>query len=461
MSFRSKLALCLRRVARAVQFAVRTLQIRILRIDPIRLLVLGYLSYVLLGWGLLCLPISRSVADAGTLDHLFTAMSAVSTTGLTTVSTSDTYSGFGEFVILMLIQFGGLGYMTISSFLMLAVAGDLSPLRRRLMRTALVLPTGFEIGQFLKVICWFTLAIELAGAIALYPIFLAHDAPQPLWQAIFHSVSAFCTAGFSLFNNSLEDYRDDGAVNAIIAVLSFLGAIGFIVLSDVARSLTSRKIRATMTTRVILWSTFWIVSLSTILFAFEEPAVAELTFAARWRAAFFQVMTASTTVGFNTLPIGSLGASTLFLLCLVMAVGASPSGTGGGIKTTTISALWAEMISVIQRREQTTFFGRAVPEARMRTAVANFVFYVFALSVGIFAFSLVNPAPLPDQIFECVSAIGTVGLSRGITGQLDATAKTILILLMLVGRVGPVVLGMAFFRSPHEEPERVTEDVAI
>lgn len=434
---------------------------RLPEFDAVQLLVLGYASYILVGWAVLCLPFCRERPGATVLDHLFISTSAVSTTGLATVSTADNYSGLGEFVVMLLIQFGGLGYMTISSFVMLGVSGELSPLRRRVGGAALTLPQGFELGAFLKTIFWFTLAIEAVGAAALYPTFVRHQAPNPAWQAVFHSVSAFCTAGFGLFNNSFEDYRDDVQLNVVINGLSYLGAIGFIVLHDVWKSLTHRKPHVTLTSKVILWSTFWISAVGTVLFAIDEPSVRNLPWFERWQASLFQVMTASTTVGFNTIPIGAISAGSLFLLTVVMVIGASPSGTGGGLKTTTFTALWAEMISVVRRRDRTTFLGKVIPEVRMRAAVAGAVFYVLTLTAGLYAFSLVETAPLPDQMFECASALGTVGLSRGITGSLTAAGKLILILLMFVGRIGPVVLGMAFFRPTTTAIPASEEDVAV
>lgn len=173
------------------------------------------------------------------------------------------------------------------------------------------MPSGFEVTRFLKVVCGFTLAIEVLGAAALYPSFAAHGAPQPVWQAIFHSVSAFCTAGFGLFNNSLEDYRDDVWLNFVVGVLSYLGAIGFIVLHDAWQSLTSRKPQITLTSKVILWSTFWVSVVGTVLFALDEPSVQNLPLGERWMASLFQVMTASTTVGFNTIPVSALASSSL------------------------------------------------------------------------------------------------------------------------------------------------------
>jgi trk system potassium uptake protein TrkH len=362
----------------------------------------------------------------------------------------------------MLIQLGGLGYMTLGSFTMLAVSGRLSPLRERVGLAALSLPEGFQLGAFLRVTVLFTLALEALGAAALLPVFLAHGAPNPVWQAIFHSVSAFCTAGFGLFNNSFESYRGDAALNTIISVLSYLGAIGFIVLHDLWQFLRGRKNGLTLTSKVILLSTLWISIVGTVLFALDEPGLRGLPAGERWMAALFQVMTASTTVGFNTVPIGGLSASSLFLLTIVMIIGASPSGTGGGIKTTSVTALWAVMMAVVRRRRQVTFLRREIPEARVRAAVANVWFYALTLATGTYALALVETAPLPDQMFECASALGTVGLSRGLTGSLSDWGKGIIIALMFLGRVGPLALGMALIGRPtpgaDEHPE---EDVAI
>jgi trk system potassium uptake protein TrkH len=432
--------------------------------DPIRLLLLGYVTYIVIGWVLLCMPFSHQVDDLKWLDHLFMTVSAVSTTGLTTISTSDSYNFFGELVLLSLIQFGGLGYMTISSFTILAIGGHLSVVRKRVATTALALPEGFDVHAFLRVIIGFTFAIELLGALALYPVFVRHGAPGPAWQAIFHSISAFCTAGFGLFNNSLESYRDDVQLNVIVIVLSYLGAIGFIVLHDVWKSVRHLKPCITLTSKVILLSTFWIGLVGTILFALDEPSVRSLPPLQRWMASLFQVMTASTTVGFNTVPMGEVSAATMVLLTAVMIIGASPSGTGGGLKTTTFTAVWAIMMSMIRRRDQTTFLGREIPATRLRAATAVMMFYAIVLAAGIYALALVEQSPLPDQIFECASALGTVGLSRGITGSLTAIGKLIIIGLMFLGRVGPIVLVMAFFERKSEVGETarlLREDVAI
>lgn len=433
------------------------------RMSALRLVVLGYLSYVLAGWLLLCLPWSRVAGAGDWLDHLFTSASAVSTTGLVTISTSDSYTWLGEAVVLALIQAGGLGYMTLGSFIVLSAAGQLSPFRRRMTRTALALPAGADHATFLRLTVLYTLAVESAGAVLLHARFAAHGVAAPWWQAVFHSVSSFCTAGFGLFNNSLESFRGDTAMNAIIIALSYLGAIGFIVVHDVWQSLRHRRPRVTLTTKIILIGTAWMSAAGTLLFALDEPLVRTLPAGERWLASFFQVMSAGTTVGFNTLPVGGLAASSLFLLTLVMMVGASPAGTGGGIKITTVTALWAEMTAVLRGRDAPVFMGREIPRARLRAATAHIMFYCLVLASGLYALSLFETADLGDQLFECASALGTVGLSRGITGSLSGAGQLVLIVLMFLGRVGPLALAMALLPEPpraagRELPE---EDVTL
>jgi trk system potassium uptake protein TrkH len=447
----------------SVQSPLQRMGARLKIADPIRLVVVGYASYMLIGWLALCLPFTHETAGAGALDHLFTAVSAVSTTGLTTVSTPDTYNFFGELIVLLLIQLGGLGYMTVSSFLILAVTGNISAERQRVSSTVMTMPAGFDVRSFLRLIVLFTFGVEAVGALALFFIFNANGVAQPLWQGIFHSVSAFCTAGFSLFNNSLESYRGNLPLNIVVILLSYLGALGFIVIHDIWKGMTHSHYRVTLTTKSIVACTVIVTVFATVLFALDDPVEQAMTPGDRWLTALFQVMTASTTVGFNTVPIGALSASSLFLLTIVMIIGASPSGTGGGLKTTTVTAMWAVMMSVVDRRRQVSFLGKQIPNNRVRFAVANVFFYLLTLAAGIYALALVEKSPLADQMFECASALGTVGLSRGITGSLSNAGKLIIIALMFLGRVGPIVLGMALFKPPRPIFDKAAgeEDVAV
>lgn len=436
---------------------LRQLRLWAYRRDPVRLLVLGYLSNLALGWLLLCLPFSQAREGISLLDHLFTAVSAMSTTGLATVSVGSSYSSFGQTIVLLLIQAGGLGYMTLGSFVLLTVSGRLSPLRARVGAMAWSMPEEFDVRAFLRLIWTYTFAIEFVGAVAYYfYVFRDLGLTQPVWQSVFHSISAFCTAGFSLLDDGFVRFRGHAALNTITIVLSLLGAIGFLVVNDVWNTLRRRRLHLTLTTKIILVSTFTILVIGTGLFYFQEPSIAALPTNERALSAFFQVMSATTTVGFNSIPIEALSDSALFLLTVAMLIGASPAGTGGGLKTTTVSALWAVMMSALRRRSQSSFLGREIPDARIRSAVAGTMFYGFTLVVGLYLFTLFEEASFADQAFECASALGTVGLSRGLTSGLADASKWVLIGLMFAGRVGPLVLGMSLLA-----PRRSTEQLGV
>lgn len=429
------------------------------RLSPLKILLLGYGTYVLLGWLLLSLPFCQEADGVSALDNLFTATSAVSTTGLASVGTPDTYSLAGEIVILILIQFGGIGYMTLGSFVLLARQKMLSPEREEITRAAFVLPDGFRVGQFLRNVVLFTVTIEAIGAAGLYVAFRQAGVEDAIWQSIFHSISAFCTAGFSLFPDSLEQFAGNFWVNAIIATLSLAGAVGFLVMSDLFWSFTGKRDRKTLTTRIILHATFWTLMLGWALLFLVEPAYRDLPSEERLLVSGFQAMAALTTVGFNTTSIGTLSLAPTFLMLLLMIIGASPSGTGGGLKSTSVSAAFATVWSTLRSRPKVTFWGCAVPNHRLLLAFASVVFYISIFFVGGFILLLLQPQSFEDVLFETASALGTVGLSRGLTGELTPLGKTIIIVLMFIGRVGPITFGLALFSGQKDNP--ATDDLAV
>lgn len=428
---------------------------------PSTLVLTGYVSYVLLGWIALCLPWAAAAAGPTPLDHLFTAISAVSTTGLATYDPGTHYSFFGELVILLLIQLGGVGYMTVGSFVVLARQQPFSPLRQSITLQTFSLPNGYHVESFVFHVVIFTLLVEAAGAAALYALFARAGLEDPLWPAIFHSVSAFCTAGFSLFPNSLEDYRADFWVNAVIAALSYLGAVGFIVMLDLWRVATRKAEAITFTSRIILHVTAGLSFFGTLLFFLIEPGVQSLPPDERLLASFFQVMTALTTVGFNTIPIGKLAIAALYLLVILMLCGASPSGTGGGLKSTTLSALFGLVKGVARGQERASFFGRPIPDDRVRMAATNFVLYLTLFGSGLFLLCLIEKADFLALAFEAASAIGTVGLSAGITGALSPLGKLIVCGLMFAGRAGPQALAAALFLPRRILRADANSDVAV
>ncbi|HAK97106.1 MAG TPA: potassium transporter KtrB [Planctomycetes bacterium] len=430
-------------------------------LHPVRFVALGYVSYVLFGWLLLSLPISHGAGAVSPLDALFTSTSAVSTTGLTTVSTGRDFNGFGQLLILLLIQIGGLGYMTFGSFVVLSRSDSLSRRRQQIGKVVFSMPEEFRIDKFIRSVIVFTIAIEAAGAAALFFVFRQAGVDSPLWSSIFHSISAFCTAGFGLYDDGFEKLRGNVAANAILGILSYIGAIGFIVLVDGWRRIIGKTPRLTLTSRVILVTTAWVSLAATALFYVGEPTIQSLPPYERVTAAAFQVMTSITTVGFNTIPIGALSQASLFLIIMLMVIGASPAGTGGGLKTTTFSALFAVIRSALLGREKVTFWGKEVPEERMRVAIASIGFYAAALILGCYLLALAETLPFENLLFEAASALGTVGLSTGITAQLTPLGKLILIALMFIGRFGPLAFGIALFLPSGAKDDRSKEDLAI
>ena len=425
------------------------------RLPPVKAVACGYAAYMLVGWLLLCLPVSHVAPAEGAgpvaaVDHLFTAASAVSTTGLATVSPPGTYSFFGECVILALIQLGGLGYMTLGSFVMLAGKRQLSEYRREVSASAFVLPEGVKVERFLAQVVLFTITVEAVGAVALYFAFGNAGVPDAAWQAVFHSVSAFCTAGFSLFDDGLVPFRDDFWVNAVVSALSLCGALGFLVLGDLWAVVTGRREGLTLTTRIILASSAAVLGTGWLLLFVGDAGLAELPPEERLLASFFQSMTAMTTVGFNTHPIGALGVPSVVLVLVLMVIGASPSGTGGGMKSTTVTAVFAIVRASLTGRERITSLGRVIPEHRLRTAAATVGAYLAVLTVALYLLSLTENVgtgegtfPFEDLVFEVASALGTVGLSRGITGDLSTLGRLIFVAVMFLGRLGPLSFGVA------------------
>ena len=422
-------------------------------LHPAKLVFLGYVWYIAAGWLLLSLPYAQKGKGAGALDSLFIAASAVSTTGLVTVSIADSYTFLGQAVILVLIQLGGIGYMTVGSFLILSRRADLPALHSEVGRAVFSLPVSFRLDKFIRSVVRFTLAIELLGAAALYVLFRRAGVEEPLWSAVFHSVSAFCTAGFSLNNDSFERFAGDFWVNAVIAALSYLGAMGFIVCVDFWRMLRGKIREMTLTSKIILWTTFWLSAGGTALIFLTEPSIRRMPVDERLLAAFFQAMTAMTTVGFNTIPTGGLAKASVLLVVLLMVIGASPSGTGGGIKSTTFSAVLGVMRSAMHGEKEVRFWGRPIPLERIWMACASLGFYLSALLIGTYLLELTERAPFEKIIFEAASALGTVGLSMGITGELTHLGKIIVAALMFCGRVGPLTFGAALFCRRGGGPE--------
>lgn len=410
---------------------------------PQRQIAFGYLSYLLVGVLLLSLPFATKT-NVAFIDNLFSVTSAVSTTGLCTLGVNDSYTFFGQFVLVFMIQLGGLGYMTLSSFVLYRLTHHFMRIKNGVMRTTFSMPKNIELHKLLGGIVYFTLIFEVLGAIALYISFSSQGIDNALWSAIFHSVSSFCTAGFSIYSDSMEQFRDSVSVNVIVSVLSYAGAMGFIVMHDLWTKLKNFRYQITFTTKVILSVTLLLSVIGTVQLMFFEPSLDQYPCGERFMISLFQTMSAMTTVGFNTVPLTNISAFSSLILIMVMYIGASPSGTGGGMKSTTASAVFAFVVSKLGMQRDVLLMGHRLPSHRVDTALTTFVFYTSLLFFGMCLLVLTNSEfSLEALLFEASSALGTVGLSTGITSSLNVCGKVILIVLMYIGRVGVLTFGSA------------------
>jgi trk system potassium uptake protein len=422
-----------------------------LSLSPQQNLLYGFLSYTLIGSLLLCMPYFQK-QPVSFLDNLFTATSAISTTGLSSVSFVDSYTWLGQIIVLLLIQIGGVGYMTFTSFLLLSNKSKLTHWHQRVLNAEFSLPKGFVIGDFLKSVILFTLFIEVVGAFAYYLAFTQAgvDHNFAIWSSIFHSVSAFCTAGFGLYNTNLEPFATSVPVNVITSVLAISGSLGFIVVTDFWNRISRKTKKITYTTKVIFGVLIVLLAVGTGVIYYGEPSLNNLSVGLRFMISFFQAMSALTTVGFNTIPLGDLSLGVLLILILLMYIGASPSGTGGGLKSTTLTALIAIMWSRIRDNKQVSFFGKIIPLERLYVATSLFILYASLIFISTFFLSLSENLPLDKLLFEVTSAIGTVGLSTGITGSLSEFGKVVLVFNMFVGRLGLLTFGLAILARKKE-----------
>ncbi|WP_299900721.1 potassium transporter TrkG [uncultured Aquimarina sp.] len=432
--------------------------------SPQQNLLYGFFTYVLVGFCLLCFPLFQKVSIP-VLDNLFMATSAVSTTGLITVGIADSYNFFGQFIILILFQLGGIGYLTFTTFMILSTTRKITHWHKTLLTSEFTLPQTIRIKDFLKSVIFFTFFMEILGSILFFIAFKIEGMSTgiALWNAVFHSVSAFCTAGFSLFNTGFTEYVDNTFMNAIIAFLAISGSLGFIVATDFTLRLKKKSHRISFTTKIVLIGFIILLSFGFVFFYFFEPEIYGLPIKERVLASFFQVMSAMTTVGFNTVDFGAFVLPMLLVTTILMYIGASPSGTAGGMKITTLTAVFSIMKSRLKGRKRITFLGRTIPFERLYIATSSFIFYTTLIFLGTFILSFTESFSFEQILFEVASALGTVGLSTGITSELSEIGKLIIIILMFIGRLGVLTFGLAIWSKSvvNGEDQVPEEDIAV
>lgn len=430
----------------------------LLKLSPHQNLTYTVFFYTIIGFILLSLPFMDHGVCA--IDNLFTAASAISTTGLNSVSFAESYTFLGKFIVLLLIQIGGIGYMTMSSFIHLSFSHRIAHRHKEVLDVAFSIPKKMRMQEFLYAVIIFTVIVEGIGAILLTNYFYRQDMGfwTALWHGIFHSVSAFCTAGFSLMNNSLVSYEDSKTINVIISTLAILGAVGFIVVTDIFNRIIRRTDQISYTTKIIVLSILFLLLFGTVFIFLTNPIES-----GSLRAAFFHAMSAITTSGFHTIPLQTLSLSSLLIMMLLMSVGAAPGGTGGGVKTTAATAVLAIVYNRLISKEAVTFLGRKIPLPRLYLATATFIFYAMVLFTSIFFLTWTESLNFVQLCFESVSALSTAGIST-FSPNLSTLGKLNIIITMLIGRVGVITFGMSLIGKDEDEkpePYAKREDLAI
>lgn len=429
--------------------------------SPFRVIILGFLFVILMGSLVLMLPVStQEGVSTPFLQALFTSTSAVCVTGLVIHDTASYWSGFGQLVIILLIQIGGLGVVTVAGAFAILSGRKIGLMQRNTMQEAIAAPNVGGIVRLTEFILKTALAVELLGAALLFPVFYKEfGLIQGAWYALFHSISAFCNAGFDLMGvkapfSSLTSYASEPVVSLVIAFLIVVGGIGFLTWDDIRTNrLNLRKYR--MQSKVILAVTGVLILLPTAYFYFFEFADAPL--GERLLLSIFQAVTPR-TAGFNTADLTAMSETGQSMITLLMLIGGSPGSTAGGMKTTTLAVLLASAVAVFRRREDPHFFNRRVPNETVAQAAAIMLMYLSLFLAGGLIISRLEGLPVLTCLFETASAIGTVGLSLGITPQLGRASQLILIALMFFGRAGGLTLIYAALSNTQGSAARLPQE---
>jgi trk system potassium uptake protein TrkH len=426
---------------------------------------------ILAGTVLLRLPLAHDGPPIGWLDALFTATSAVCVTGLIVVDTGTHFSFVGELIILILIQIGGLGIMTIGTTILLGLGQSPTAVLRHLLTGIAGHKETIRAGDILLMVFLATFVAEAVGAALLFfPFSQSYPVGEAAWLAIFHSVSAFCNAGFSLWPDSLTRFAADPVVNVTVMVLIILGGLGFVVLVEVKTWMATRlrssgnETRLSLHSKIVLTASALAIVLGAFLIGVLENTniMANLPWSERLLIALFQSVTAR-TAGFNTVDIGALANPTLLVLIALMFVGGGSGSMAGGIKLTTASTVTILVLQRLRGSREIHVFGRAIGQATIQRSVTLVVVASVLIASTVCFIEIVRRSGPPTSadraellavVFEVVSGFGTVGLSMGITAALEPLAKLAVIFLMFTGRVGPLLLMDFFARLPSPPPLR-------
>lgn len=418
-----------------------------------QLIIMGFAGVILLGTVLLMLPFS-SAEKVITPFHeaLFTATSAVCVTGLVVKDTGSYWSLAGQTIILALIQIGGLGVVTVAASVSLLSGKKISLMQRSTMQNAISAPKVGGIVRLTRFILRGTFLIEAAGTVLLLPVFMGDYGKKGIWMSVFHSISAFCNAGFDILGTdssmfpSLTRYSGNILINLVIMLLIITGGIGFLTWDDIYTNKLNFK-RYRMQSKIILMTTACLILFPTVFFYICD--LTKLPMEKRLLAAAFQSVT-TRTAGFNTINISGMSEASKAVMILLMLIGGSPGSTAGGMKTTTFSVLILNAIATFRSQENAGAFGRRLEYHVIKNAATIAMLYFALFFGGGIAISVYEGLPLLDCLYEAASAVGTVGLTLGITPELHVFSQVVLIILMYLGRVGGLTLIYAVFSGRNK-----------
>lgn len=435
---------------------------------PVQLLVLGFALIVLTGAVLLALPWSSTRHEFQPfVDCVFMTSSAISTTGLVVADIGKDYTLFGQLVMLTIIQVGGIGYMCFLPLVVIGLlGGKLSIGARMVLRESMARPTWLDMVKFTRVILLSTGIIELLGAVllGLYWHFQAGMALLPaIYAGVYHSVTAFCTAGMSIWTENMQAIGTAVIPNVVLILLELAGAIGFFVLYDLAhnaKKVVRRRHPRSLTThsKLALTVTAICVAVGALVILLTEWHRSGLPLQDRILTAVFQAISAETTTGFNSVDIAAYGLPALFALMVLMFIGASPNSTGGGIKTTTLGLMLAGLWALLRGRADTSVFRRRIPPRILYAAFGLTLTAVLWVTAVTGILLVIEPARFEQVAFEVISAFGNVGLSTGITTGLSTVSRALLAATMFFGRLGPLAIGFSLIGKRESPAHHYAED---
>ena len=435
-------------------------------LSPYRKLIFGFLVAIFIGVILLKMPFSlRENQNITVLDSLFTIVSAICVTGLSVVDISQVFTSTGQLIILFFIQLGGLGVMTVSIIVFLLVGKKMSFETRELLKEERNSNSNGGITNFIKNLLLTVSLIEILGAsILAYGFSKYYPLKKSIFYGLFHSVSAFCNAGFSLFTNSLEDFRYDNLISLTVSFLIILGGIGFVTVNSLFIIKKKKLKNLSLTSKFALLITFFLLTFGTMLFLVFEynnsSTLKGMNFVDKILNSFFQSVTLR-TAGFNTVPLENIKPATVFISYIFMFIGASPGSTGGGIKTTTFGILIFYAFGVLKRKEYVEVFKRRIDWELINKALAIVVISILYIAVIITILLSIENFSTDRVIYEVISAFSTTGLSMGITASLGIISKFLIIITMFIGRLGPMTVALAFTNNKKSSVKYPKEDILI